>query len=128
MNATRMVPSERIHQQACLRNDLIFFLDLAESMGHRLIVPNSIDIPRGHVEKDAATGTSTEQGYIAVHICGHVLGFDPAGRLAFQIATQELIAATFSSFCCAALWPTLQIATTDDNANCIAWLDSGHAG
>jgi hypothetical protein len=54
--------------------------------------------------------------------------FAPLGRLAYQIATQELIAATLSSYCCAALWPNLQIATTDDNANCISWLDSGHAG
>jgi hypothetical protein len=120
--------AERAYPSASLRNDLFFFSDLAESMGQRLIVPNSIDIPKGHVEKDAATGTSTEKGYIAVHICGHVLVFDPPGRIVFQIATQELIAATLSSFCCAALWPNLQIATTDDNANCIAWLDSGHAG
>ncbi len=119
--------AERVYPSASLRTDLVFFSDLAESMGQQLIVPNSIDIPRGHMEKDAATGTSTEQGYIAVHICGHVLVFDPPGRLAFQIAMQELIAATLSSFCCAALWPNLQIATTDDNANCIAWLDLGHA-
>jgi hypothetical protein len=46
-------------------------------------------------------------------------------RLACQIATQDLIAATLSSFCCAALWPNLQITTPDENANCIAWLDSG---
>jgi hypothetical protein len=120
--------AERAVPSTSLRNDLIFFSDLADSMGQRIIVPNTIDVPRGHVEKDAATGSSNEQGYISVHICGHVLVFDPPGRLAFQIATQELIAATLSSFCCAALWPNLQIATTDDNANCIAWLDSGHAG
>jgi hypothetical protein len=111
-----------------LRHDLVFFSDLADTMGRRMIVPNTIDVPRGHVEKDAATGTTVEPGYIAVHICGHVLVFDPPGRTAFKIATQELMAATISSFCCAANWPNMQIATTDDNANCISWLQSGHAG
>jgi hypothetical protein len=85
-----------------LRHDLVFFSDLADTMGRRMIVPNTIDVPRGHVEKDAATGTTVEPGYIAVHICGHVLVFDPPGRTAFKIATQELMAATISSFCCAA--------------------------
>jgi hypothetical protein len=121
-NAKRAFPS------ASLRHDLGFFSDLADNMGRRIIVPSAIDIPRGHVEKDAATGSSTELGFISVHFCGHVLVFDPPGRTAYKIATQELMAATISSFCCAAVWPNMQIATTDDNANCISWLQSGHAG
>jgi hypothetical protein len=120
--------SERAYPSPGLRHDLIFFSDLADNMGRRIVVPNRIDIPRGHVEKDAATGSANEPGFISVHICGHVLVFDPPGRTAYKIATQELMAATISSFCCAALWPNMQIATTDDNANCISWLQSGHAG
>jgi hypothetical protein len=96
-------------------------------VARRIIIANSVHIPRGHEEKDAATGASGEPGFISVHLCGHVMVFGPLRRLAYQIATQELIAATLSSYCCAALWPNLQIATTDDNANCISWLDSGHA-
>jgi hypothetical protein len=120
--------AERAFPSLSLRHDLVFFSDLADNMARRIIVPNRIDVPRGHVEKDAATGMANEPGYIAVHFCGHVLVFDPPGRTAFKIATQELMAATISSFCCAAVWPNMQIATTDDNANCISWLKSGHAG
>jgi hypothetical protein len=120
--------AERAFPSQSLRHDLVFFSDLADSLGRRIIVPNTIDVPRGHVEKDAATGTTVEPGYIAVHFCGHVLVFDPPGRAVFKIATQELMAATISSFCCAAIWPNMQIATSDDNANCISWLQSGHAG
>jgi hypothetical protein len=120
--------AERAFPSQSLRHDLVFFSDLADNMGRRIIIPNRIDVPRGHVEKDAATGTLTEPGYIAVHFCGHVLVFDPPARTAFKIATQELMAATISSFCCAAVWPNMQVATSDDNANCISWLQSGHAG
>jgi hypothetical protein len=120
--------ADRAFPSPSLRHDLVFFSDLADTLSRRLIVPNRIDIPRGHVEKDAATGSSNEPGFIAVHFCGHVLVFDPPGRTAFKIATQELMAATISSFCCAAVWPNMQIASTDDNANCISWLKSGHAG
>lgn len=119
---------ERAFPSASLRHDLVFFSDLADNMARRIMVPNTVHVPRGHVEKDAATGSSGEPGFISVHLCGHVLVFDPPHRHAYQIATQELMAATLSSYCCAALWPNLQIATTDDNANCISWLDSGHAG
>jgi hypothetical protein len=119
---------ERAYPSPSLRHDLAFFADLADNLDRRLIVPNRIDIPRGHVEKDAATGSANELGFIAIHICGHVLVFDPPGRGLYKIATQELMAASISSFCCAALWPDMQIATTDDNANCISWLQSGHAG
>jgi hypothetical protein len=120
--------AKRVFPSASLRHDLGFFSDLADGLGRRIIVPSAIDIPRGHVEKDAATGSSTEPGFIAVNFCGHVIVFDPPGRTSYKIATQELMAATISSFCCAAIWPNMQIATTDDNANCISWLQSGHAG
>ncbi len=120
--------AERAFPSASLRHDLIFFSDLADAMARRIIIANTVHVPLGHVEKDAATGSSREPGFISVHLCGRVMVFHPPGRLVYQIATQELMAATLSSFCCAALWPNLQIATTDDNANCISWLDSGHAG
>jgi hypothetical protein len=120
--------AKRAYPSASLRHDLAFFSDLADGLGRRIIVPNAIDVPRGHVEKDAATGSSTEAGFIAVHLCGHVLVFDPPGRTVYKIATQELMAATISSFCCAAIWTDMQIASSDDNANCISWLRSGHAG
>jgi hypothetical protein len=120
--------AKRAFPSPSLRHDLAFFSDLADGLGCRIIIPNAIDVPRGHVEKDAATGSLTEAGFIAVHLCGHVLVFDPPGRTAFKIATQELMAATISSFCCAAIWPNMQIATSDDNSNCISWLRSGHAG
>ncbi len=120
--------AERAFPSASLRHDLVFFSDLADAMARRIIVANTVHIPVGHVEKDAATGSFGEPGFISVHLCGHVMVFQPPGRSLYQIATQELMAATLSSYCCAALWPNLQIATTDDNANCISWLDSGHAG
>ncbi len=44
-----------------------------------------------------------------------------------MIASQELMAAAISSFCCAAVWPNMHIATST-NAICIFWLQSGHAG
>ncbi len=51
------------------------------------------------------------QFIFAVMLC------NPPGRLVYQNATQELMAATLSSYCCATLWSNLQIATTDDNTN-----------
>jgi hypothetical protein len=112
-----------------LTEDLGFFADLAHALARRICVPNTIDVPEGHVEKDAATGTASEPGFLSVHLCGHVLVFEPpAASRGLRIATLELLAAAISSFCCAALWPNMQVATTDDNSNCISWLESGHAG
>ncbi len=37
--------AERAVPSASLRNGLMFFSDLADSMGHRIIVPSTIDIP-----------------------------------------------------------------------------------
>jgi hypothetical protein len=45
-----------------------------------------------------------------------------------MIASQELMAAAIVSFCCVAVWPNKHIGTSDDNADCIFWLQSGHAG
>ncbi len=47
-----------------LSEDLGFFADLAHALARRICVPNTIDVPEGHVEKDAATGTSSEPGFL----------------------------------------------------------------
>jgi hypothetical protein len=52
----------------------------------------------------------------------------PPGRTAFMIASQELMVGAISSFCCAAVWPSMHIATSDDIAISVFWLQSGHAG
>ena len=38
----------------------------------------------------------------------------------------SLLAVVIVSFCC--VWPNKHIGTSDDNAICIFWLQSGHAG
>ena len=85
------------------KTDLAFFAHAMAGTPLRIIIPSEVSIPLGHVMKDAATGTVTEAGHIAVALCGLTLVFSPPGRINLQIADLELIAETLASFMAAAL-------------------------
>lgn len=115
---------------ARVRDDLAFFRDLAPSLNGNIRILSSVDVPRGHLQKDAATGKVGEMGFLSISLLGCVLVIPPPVDTEthhWTIAELELLTATLSSWCTCAVFPGKYVETDDDNKNVVAWLRKGHS-